>query len=246
MKNLRSYIANLSIVVYTIVVGMIVIIFGLFFPKNSSIFHSISGIWADLILKTSGVSVRLNGAEFINPETPYVVMSNHQSYFDVFSLVAKSPISIYFLAKRALMWIPVLGWAMYFAGHIAIDRGQRERAIRSVDSAAEKIKNGVNILVFPEGTRSHDGNLQSLKKGGFVLAIKAQVPILPVGIYGSRSILPKGAWKITPGSITLTFGKPIDTKNLTLDDRDNLMEIVHKEISSLIEKSKNANVLARK
>lgn len=191
-----------------------------------------------MILITAGVKIKIKGTENIAPNTPYVLMSNHQSHFDVLSLFSKIPLRIYFLAKKELMRVPVFGWAMYLMGHVTIDRGDREEAFKSIDRAVEKVRNGTNVVVFPEGTRSPTGELLPFKKGGFVLAIKGGIPILPVGIYGSNKILPKGSIKISSGIIKIAVGKPIDTKAYTLENKELLMTKLREEISRLIEEAK--------
>jgi len=235
---MRGIITIAGIVIYTLVLGIIVIIVGIFSRGNALQFLC-ARLWSKLILATAGVKVKIRGIENITFGQHYVVMSNHQSHFDVISLFSKLPIPIYFLAKKELMKVPVFGWAMYLMGHIIIDRSDREEAFKSIDMAVEKIKAGRNVMVFPEGTRSPDGKLLPFKKGGFVLAIKGGIPILPIGIYGSNRILPKGSVKISSGVISIVVGKPIETREYTMENKEKLMEIVRKEINTLMEEAKN-------
>ncbi len=237
---MRSIFALSGLIVYTLFLGILVIVVGLF-SRGNYLQYLCSVLWAKLILLTAGVRVNIKGTENISRGCAYVLMSNHQSHFDVLSLISKMPIRIYFLAKRELMRIPVFGWAMFLMGHVTIDRTDREEAFKSIDRAAEKVKGGTNVMVFPEGTRSSTGELLPFKKGGFVLAIKGGIPILPVGIYGSNRILPKGSLKISSGTINIAVGKPIDTELYTLDEKEKLMEKVRVEISKLIEEAKALN-----
>ncbi len=237
---MRAILALSGLIVYTLFLGTVVILVGLF-SRGNYFQYLCSVLWAKLILLTAGVKVNIKGTENITPGSAYVLMSNHQSHFDVISLISKMPVRIYFLAKKELLRIPVFGWAMFLIGHVPIDRTDREEAFRSIDRAVEKVKGGTNVMVFPEGTRSSTGELLPFKKGGFVLAIKGGIPILPVGIYGSDRILPKGSWKISSGIINIAVGKPIDTKLYTLDEKEKLMERVREEINKLKEEAKRLN-----
>lgn len=237
---MRSILSLSGLIVYTIFFGTLVIIIGIF-SRGNYLQYLCAMAWAKLILMTAGVKVKIKGTENISLNCAYVLMSNHQSHFDVISLFSKIPLRIYFLAKKELMRVPVFGWAMYLMGHVTIDRGDRAEAFKSIDGAAEKVRSGTNVMVFPEGTRSPTGELLPFKKGGFVLAIKGGIPILPVGIYGSNKILPKGSLKISSGIINIAVGKPIDTKLYTLEDKERLITKVRDEINKLREEAKTLN-----
>ncbi|MEO0190909.1 MAG: lysophospholipid acyltransferase family protein [candidate division WOR-3 bacterium] len=234
---MRSILALAGLVVYTLILGIIVIIIGIF-SRGNAFQYFLSRLWSKLVLVTAGVRVNVRGIENIPLNSSFVFMSNHQSHFDVISLISTIPDRIYFLAKKELMRIPVFGWAMYLMGHITIDRSDREEAFKSIDKAVEKVKKGINVLVFPEGTRSPTGDLLPFKKGGFVLAIKGGIPIIPIGIYGSNRILPKGSIKINPGTISIAVGKPIETLGFNLENKERLMERVREEITRLREEAK--------
>lgn len=234
---MRSIIALVGIILYTLVFGLLAILAGIF-SRGNLIQHLCTKVWVWLILKTAGVKVKVKGLENIPKNSACVLMSNHQSHFDVVSLFSVIPLRIYFLAKKELLKIPVFGWAMFLIGHIFIDRSDRESAFKSIDQAAKKVKNGKNVMVFPEGTRSPDGELLPFKKGGFVLAIKSGVPVLPIGIYGSNKILPKGSLRISSGVINVVVGKPIDTRNFSVEEKEKLMDVVRKEIEKLREEAR--------
>ena len=140
--------------------------------------HRVARTWSRSILAVSGIRVAVSGLERIDPARPYIFMSNHQSNFDIPVLLAHLPLQFRWLAKAELFKIPVFGRAMRGAGYISIDRADREAAFKSLGEAAETIRKGVAIMIFPEGTRSLDGTLKPFKKGGFVLAVDAGVPIL--------------------------------------------------------------------
>ena len=181
-------------------------------------------IWARWILAISSVEVECSGVEKIDVGQPYVFMSNHQSVFDVPAIVTTLPVSFRFVAKRELTWIPVFGWALVLAGHIIIDRGRRERCVGSLRRAAEKVRRGVNVIIFPEGTRSETDSFRPFKSGGFHLAIQAGVPVLPISVSGSRRIVPKRSLRVESGRIRVHYGAPIATAGLTRDDREVLKQ----------------------
>ncbi|HJX34706.1 MAG TPA: lysophospholipid acyltransferase family protein [Desulfatiglandales bacterium] len=173
--------------------------------------------WAKIYLKVCGVKVEVKGAEYVNRDLPCIYMSNHQSYFDIFALLAGLPADFKFLMKKELMKIPLLGTAMRRVGYLSVDRGDTKNAIISMNAAAEKIRKGASILVFPEGTRSKDGHVQAFKKGGFHMAFKAGCDIIPIAILNSRDIVPKGSLRIKKGTIKINIGRPIPVKDYSED-----------------------------
>lgn len=154
---------------------------------------------------------------------PYFFAMNHQSLFDIVAAFVCIPENLRFVAKKSLRLIPFLGWYMTVTRMVFIDRQNREEAKRSLEEACEKIKTGISILTFPEGTRSRDGSILPLKKGLFIMAIQAGVPIVPVAIEGAQNLLQRDTLRIQPCRIDLVIGQPIPTAGLTLDDRDALM-----------------------
>jgi 1-acyl-sn-glycerol-3-phosphate acyltransferase len=162
-------------------------------------------------------------------------MPNHQSNFDIPVLLAHLSVQFRWLAKVELFTIPIFGHAMRKAGYISIDRYNRESAFESLKIAANKIKSGVSVLIFPEGTRSRDGKIRSFKKGGFVLAIDSGVPIVPIAIKGTRSIMTKGKFRVNPGHVSLVIHKPIDTSAYNRQTKKALMESVRRVICDGLE-----------
>jgi 1-acyl-sn-glycerol-3-phosphate acyltransferase len=186
--------------------------------------------WVRWALAVSRVEVECSGLEEIDFTRPYVFMSNHQSVFDIPAIVSTLPASFRFVAKRELTWIPVFGWALVLGQHVIIDRSRRERCVSSLGRAAERVRRGTNVIIFPEGTRSLAGSIGEFKSGGFHLAIQAGVPVLPISVSGSRRIIPKKSLRIESGRIHVHYGQPIPTVELTLDDRDALKEEVRQVI----------------
>ncbi len=190
--------------------------------------------WSKNILWAAKVRVVLEGVENLRTDEPQIIVSNHQSWFDVFALAAYLPVRYRFVAKRELGEIPIFGKAWKSCGHVSVDRGNREAAIESLDQAWREIHEGkLTLVLFPEGTRSSDGRLQKFKKGAFVMAVQGQVPLVPVAVVGSRDILAKGSWKVRSGSITLRIGAPISTEGLTIRDRNRLLDASWDAIAAL-------------
>ena len=163
-----------------------------------------------------GVQCELEGWEAL-PEAlrsgarPAVFIGNHTSLFDPPLMISILPSHPVFVAKRELARVPFLGWVIWLAGFIFIDRGDRQAALRSLQRAADRIRAGQGIVAFPEGTRGQDGCLLPFKKGVFALAFKAGVPVVPFAIHGGPAILPKGTWRVVGGSYRITVGAPLES-----------------------------------
>ena len=188
--------------------------------------------WLSWIFATCGVRVVAEGLERVDRTQPYVVMSNHQSVLDIGALVLTVPLNWRFVAKRELTYVPFFGWALGLSDQIVIDRGNRTRAIRSLHRAAARVRGGISVIVFPEGTRSPTGRMREFKSGGFHLAIEAQVPILPATVSGSFDLIPKRSLKVRSGIIKVVYGQAVPTEGLAIADRHALKERVRKEIES--------------
>jgi 1-acyl-sn-glycerol-3-phosphate acyltransferase len=160
------------------------------------------------------------------PGQPYIYVMNHQSMFDIVAAFVSIESNFRFVAKKILRSIPFLGWYMIATGMVFIDRKNHEKAVRSLDEACEKIRRGSSIFVYPEGTRSHDGRILPFKKGPFVMAIQAGVPIVPLAIHGSSRLLGRDGMRLHKGPVHFKAGEPIETKGLTPADRDALMQRV--------------------
>jgi 1-acyl-sn-glycerol-3-phosphate acyltransferase len=191
-------------------------------------------LWSCLVLRSARVTATATYDRALDPGRPCVYASNHQSQFDIPALVVTMPADFRMIAKKSLLYIPIFGWALWLAGFIFIDRSNRERAIRSLDRAARRLQRGTSIVMFVEGTRSPDGTLLPFKRGGFVLAIQAGVPVVPVTIRGGRHILPKGSLRLRPGTIEVHFGAPVETRGYNYDSRDALSEKVRQAITSAL------------
>ncbi len=230
MKNyIRTLVFYVVLVLSSLILGLSAIMI-LFVTKKPNWGHFHARLWGLIQLKTAGVKVKVIGREKIDTKNAYVYMANHQSWFDIFVLLAYIPGQFRWLAKEELFRIPVVGKAMEVIGYIPIDRSNRSKAFESLARAAEQIKKGTSVMIFPEGTRSKDGVLQPFKKGGFILAIQSQQPIIPISISGSYKILPKGKWLVKSGFIKVTIHDHIPTAGLELKDRNKLVEKVRAAI----------------
>jgi 1-acyl-sn-glycerol-3-phosphate acyltransferase len=184
--------------------------------------HTVACFWARLCLAVAGVRVVVEGEEHIPRDRPFICMANHSSAFDILALFAGLPVQFRWLAKEELFRIPLFGLAMRRSGYIPVDRSDRKKSMRSMAEAAGRISSGVSVVIFPEGTRSEDGRLLPFKKGGFLLALQAQVPILPVALVGSHAITVKGGRRINPGIIRLRIAPPLETLGKTYEAREEL------------------------
>ena len=218
----------LLIVLYTIVWGIPACLVPLFDRSGEAVIW-IGKQWVRWIFWSCGIEVEAEGLENVDPRRAYVFMSNHQSVTDVGALVLTLPVSWRFVAKRELAWIPLFGWAIWLGGHVIINRGRNDRAVASLRRAAERVRRGVNVILFPEGTRS-EGEMRPFKSGGFHLAIEAQVPVLPVTISGSRRLTPKGSLRVESGLVKVRYGKPVETRGLGVGDREALKQQVREAI----------------
>jgi len=187
-------------------------------------------------LRLSGVRVRVKGLELLDPKQTYVFVSNHRSYLDTAAMFVYTGRRIGLLAKKELLKVPVLGVGMGFVNVMAIDRSNRESAIRTTEAAAQRIKSGVSFAVFVEGTRAKPGELLPFKKGAFYMARQAAVPVVPVAIKNSDVLMGKGTGEARSGTIEMVLMKPIDTNGLTTDDDiDRLVADVHALIAKELE-----------
>ncbi len=190
-------------------------------------------LWAGSLLFVSAIRTRTHGMHHVKSGQNYIIMANHQSALDIPLLFVSLPLQIRMMAKKSLFRIPIFGWALQLGGYIKIDRTNREQAISSMSAAAERItREGVSVVIFPEGTRSSDATLLDFKKGGFMFALQTGLPILPVSINGTGVLAPKGAKVIHPGSIETCIHPPVNTKAYGIENRDQLITAVRQSIQS--------------
>lgn len=222
----------LFIAFHTLFWGVPVILLSFFDPYAQRAARLVR-FWAAGNLWVCGVKVQTRGQERLSPQHAYLFMSNHQSQFDILALMAAlRQFQLRWVAKQELRKVPILGLCMQVTHQVLVDRQNRTQAIAVIRQVKKLLAAGISVLFFPEGTRSRDGQLLPFKPGGFVVAVEAGVPIVPVTINGSRSILPPGDWQVRSGTIEIIFGEPIhvDAQVPKKIAREELLVQVHEAI----------------
>jgi 1-acyl-sn-glycerol-3-phosphate acyltransferase len=189
--------------------------------------------WSRWLLRSSGVRVEARYEAVLDRGRSYVFIANHQSYFDIPALLPTIPVEVRFAAKRSLFHIPVFGWALWAGGFIPIDRENRSRAQKAFAAAAARLKRGVSVLFFPEGSRSFDGRLATFERGAFLLALRLGLPIVPVGVSGAHRVQPRGRLAVSPGTITVTYGAPIEVAGYGVRRKAELIAAVQRRVAEL-------------
>ncbi len=230
---LRAYLFLLFFIPLTLLTAVVTIISTLFDPTGAW-YHRLCRLWSVTGVRFAGVRVEAEGQEHVPSDTPVIFMSNHQAGFDILALYIASPQQFAWIAKDELFRIPLFGHSMARAGYIPLDRSHGRRALKSMEAAAGRIRGGTSVVIFPEGTRTTDGNLLPFKSGGFLLASRAGVPIVPVTINGSHRVNPCTRLALYPGTIRVVFGPPIATAGMKKKDAE-LMETVRNAIASNLE-----------
>jgi 1-acyl-sn-glycerol-3-phosphate acyltransferase len=219
----------LLVALYTVIWGSVGVVVALVDRSGRGIVW-VARHWVRWVLGSCGIQVDVDGLENLAGIEPCVLMSNHQSVFDIAAIVRTLPLQWKFVAKRELTRVPFFGWAVALSKQIVVDRANREASVRSLKQGAARVRAGANVIIFPEGTRSVTPNLGPFKSGGFHLAIQAGVPVVPVSVSGSWRITPKRALRIESGRILVRYGPPIPTAELDIEDRSLLKDRVRAAI----------------
>ncbi|MCP3101584.1 1-acyl-sn-glycerol-3-phosphate acyltransferase [Myxococcus sp. K15C18031901] len=227
---MRKIFCILTAGVWTIVCFPLAILAMVVTFRASNSLWVVREIWSPVLLWAGGAKLEVIGQENVDPNRPTIYVANHQSTLDIPAHFMAVPVAFRYVAKEQLKWVPLIGWYLALAGHVFVNRGERSKAIASLDRAAAKIRGGISIFLYPEGTRSEDGRVLPFKKGPFALALKARVPVCPVTIEGSGALMPKNSWNITPGPVRVKIGKPIDTTCFDEGDREGLARAVREVI----------------
>jgi 1-acyl-sn-glycerol-3-phosphate acyltransferase len=191
-------------------------------------------LWSRMNAWMTPLQVVVHGKEHIVPGQSYVVVSNHQSHYDIFMLYGWLGIDFKWVMKMELRSVPIIGYICEKMNHIFIDRSDGQSAVGSINRATRTIHQGISIIFFPEGTRSADGNLGPFKKGAFRLAVDLGLPILPVTIAGTHRVLPKGSLNLFPGRVDMIIHPPISTHGYSRETMDRLMEYTRNQIAGAL------------
>jgi 1-acyl-sn-glycerol-3-phosphate acyltransferase len=235
---LLSVLKLLGIALNTVLAAPVVVAVG---AVNGRWAYHVARAWVRVNLWLSGVRVHVRREADLDPHAPFVFMSNHQSHFDVLAVVAALPeFQLRWVAKRELTRVPIFGWALRHSDHIIIDRSNHVQAMTSLRGAVEKMRQGLSVIIFPEGTRGPgDGTLLPFKKGGFVLAQEAGIPIVPMVVGGSADVLSRHGWEIHGGTIDVLVGEPIPVTGL---EREELMARVREYLERMLPRTQSHRV----
>ncbi|MBU5638396.1 1-acyl-sn-glycerol-3-phosphate acyltransferase [Geomonas sp. Red69] len=228
---LRARIYLLFFVPYTLLCSLSAVIGGVF-DSSGRVGHACARAWSLGSLWAAGIKLEVEGLEMVPTEGPVIYMGNHQGNFDILALTRAIPRLFSWVAKEELFRVPVFGAAMRRAGYIPLDRSDGRKALKSMNQAAQRIAAGASVVIFPEGTRTKDGNLLPFKRGAFMLAARAGVPIVPFTINGSRAINPRNRLELRPGTIRISFAAPIEVAGVPEAE---LLERVRSAIAANLE-----------
>jgi 1-acyl-sn-glycerol-3-phosphate acyltransferase len=225
------FFTNLLIYFYTAVCGTASLL-GSVFDARGRWQHACARVWSRLILKTSGIRVRVEGLENVTPDSTAIYCVNHQSAMDIPVLFVNLPVQFRFMAKRSLFNMPFMGWHLRRSGHIPVDRDRPREAMKSMKMVAKEIREGKSVLLFPEGHRGRNGELLPFKAGGFYIAILSGVPVIPITINGTPNVLKPDTYHVRAGRTEMIVHPAISTEGLTLHDVESLAQRVRDAIAS--------------
>jgi 1-acyl-sn-glycerol-3-phosphate acyltransferase len=229
---LRSLVTYLAILIYIAIAGPVGLFIAVVLRWKRGL-YALGHLGAWLSMKLAGIRYRVAGLEQV-PPTAVVFCSNHESNVDPPVLFHVLHPYLHVLYKAELHRFPIMGTVFDVGGFVPIERRDREKAMESIGRGAASLRAGNSFLIFPEGTRSRTGELLPFKKGGFIMAIEAQVPVVPVAIQGGRDAMRKGSAIVRPVKVSVRVGTPIPTAGLTMEDRDDLIERVRTEVRNLL------------
>ncbi|HWW60611.1 MAG TPA: lysophospholipid acyltransferase family protein [Thermoanaerobaculia bacterium] len=230
---LRTLWVALVALFVTIPIATVVVILATF-ASTSPLIDWLIRLWAKSLVRAAGIDLRGENIDAVAPQQRYILVSNHHSYFDIPCILAAVPQPIRFMAKVSLFKIPIFGWAIGRAGFIPIDRKNRRTAVKSFDLAAERIRKGNTIVIFPEEGRSRNREMRPFQRGAFLLALKSQLPMIPIAVDGTYDVFPVGAKRITPNRVTVKIGTPIATAGLGLRDKERLATESRAQIEGML------------
>ncbi len=239
MSRMRTFLSSLGVWTFavpgTVVMSLLAALTGPWPPRGRGAVFS-ARVWSRCLLAAGAVKVEAEVAPGLaawSGDTGFVFLANHQSYFDIPALYATVPEPVLFAAKRSLFRIPIFGWGLAAGGFIPVDRTDPSKGKDAFTTAGERLRGGSSVLFFPEGTRSCDGRLGRFHRGGFLLALKHGLPIVPVGISGAFQVMPRGTLVVRPGTIRIRYGSPVSAVEYGLQGRHRLVNDVRRAIADL-------------
>lgn len=235
LQCIRAVLALVTIPPLTVVVCLGALVDLNWFRKSKFKAQQFPRAWGRVLCRIADIRVQVEGRENIDPSQTYIFVGNHASQTDIWTFQGYIPHDFRWIAKKELFAIPLFGAAMRAVGFISIDRSRGRQAVKSLNDAAARIAEGTSVLIFPEGTRSPDGHLQPFKTGAIMLAIKAGVPVVPVGINGTHQALPKGSLLARGGDVVLRIGNPLSTKDFKAKDKQELALVLQRQVALLLD-----------
>ena len=237
----RSVLFILTLLVTTLVLAPFVIAVALV-NSHALVVDRLIRLWGRMLVRASGVDLSVSGLEKLDPTKRYVLVPNHSSYLDIPCLLAALDTQpIRFMAKASLFKVPILGWGMLASGFIPIDRKRTSLGKASFDLAAKRIRGGNTIVIFPEGGRSHERTMKPFKHGAFLLAMKSGLPLVPIAIRGTWESLPSTRLTIRPGPVEIVVGHPVDVSELSVKQKDELVQSTRAAILEMLGHSESRN-----
>lgn len=223
---IAAILTTLPLALMTLLVAMV--------NSTSPWIDRIMHVWAKAIVRAAGIDLHVENVERIDRASRYILVANHYSYLDIPCIVTAIPQPIRFMAKVSLFKIPIFGWALGRAGFIPIDRKNRRTAVKSFDLAADRIRRGNTIVIFPEEGRSRERQMRPFQRGAFLLALKSEKTIVPVAIDGTFDVWPARRWSVKSGKVTIRVGTPIETAGRSLRDKEKLLQEAQSQIQAML------------
>jgi 1-acyl-sn-glycerol-3-phosphate acyltransferase len=245
--NLQSGIYDLLSMFYLAVPGVILVTLYYaivsstvsLFDRSGKTYHRLMRQWSRVLLWLFRIKVSIRGTENLDYTTNYVYLANHSSYLDIIAIGATVPDDVRFIFKEELGRIPFFGWSLKIGPYILMDRADPRNALQSIETAARQIREGTSVIIFPEGTRSSDGDVAPFKRGGLMLATKSGVPLVPVAIVGAYELLPRHRSTVLPGKIEVVVGKAIQPPaTMSRADEMALQNRVREEIQTMLDEGR--------
>ena len=231
---LRTIWAAVAAILVTVPCASATIVVALLSSSSSILIEKIIQVWARSLVRIAGIRLRVENTHLLDPNQRYILVANHYSYLDIPVIFAAIPQPIRFMAKASLFKIPIFGWAIDRAGFIPIDRKNRRTAVKSFDLAVERIRKGNTIVIFPEEGRSRERKMRPFQRGAFLLALKSELPIVPIAVDGTFEVFPARRWSLKPGPVTVTVTEPIPTIGRTVREKDALAKESRARIERLL------------